>query len=91
MGDSIITFMSDFGHQDWFAGVVHGVIHEVCPGARVVDLNHSIEPGDIGRAAFIDPADRYLGMYPTAPYSFPRLMEDCCICQPAAFWTRRAV
>jgi len=53
MGDSIITFTSDFGYQDWFAGVVHGVIHEVCPGARVVDLNHSIEPGDIGRAAFI--------------------------------------
>lgn len=49
----LITFTSDFGHDDWFVGVVHGVIHEVCPEARVVDLNHTIEPGDVRRAAFV--------------------------------------
>ena len=44
MSAPIITFASDFGTQDWFVGVVHGVIHELCPAARVVDLNHTIEP-----------------------------------------------
>jgi S-adenosylmethionine hydrolase len=53
MAQPLITFMSDFGHQDWFVGVVHGVIHEICPEARIVDLNHEIEPGDAARAAFI--------------------------------------
>jgi len=53
MDAPIVTFTSDFGTEDWFVGVVHGVVHEVCPAARVVDLNHAIPPGDIARAAFI--------------------------------------
>ncbi len=42
-----------------------------------------------GNAQHIDADDRVLGPYPTAPYSFARLREDCCICQPATFWRRR--
>jgi S-adenosyl-L-methionine hydrolase (adenosine-forming) len=53
MSHPIITFLSDFGHEDWFTGVVHGVIHDVCPGAPVVDLTHAIPPGRITRGAFI--------------------------------------
>jgi S-adenosyl-L-methionine hydrolase (adenosine-forming) len=49
----IITFLSDFGYEDWFVGVIHGVLHETCPDARVVDLNHAGEPGNIERAAFV--------------------------------------
>lgn len=39
-----------------------------------------------GTANYIDADDRITGHYDTADYSFARLMEDCCICQPAAFW-----
>jgi S-adenosylmethionine hydrolase len=49
----IITFLSDFGLQDWFVGVVHGVLHLVAPEVRIVDLNHQIPPGDVSRAAFV--------------------------------------
>src|SRR5262245_24313654 len=49
----IITFTSDFGRSDWFVGVVHGVIHAVCPDARVVDLTHDVPPGHVARAAFV--------------------------------------
>jgi S-adenosylmethionine hydrolase len=49
----IITFTSDFGHEDWFVGVVHGVLYGICPEARVVDLAHGIPPGNIARAAFV--------------------------------------
>jgi glycosyltransferase involved in cell wall biosynthesis len=42
-----------------------------------------------GKAYRIDEDDRVLGDYATADYSFARLMEDCCICQPAAFWRQR--
>jgi S-adenosylmethionine hydrolase len=53
MARPLITFISDFGQEDWFVGVVQGVLHETCPDARIVDLCHAIEPGDIERAAFI--------------------------------------
>jgi len=49
----LVTFTSDFGHEDWFVGVVHGVVHEICPPARIVDLTHAIPPGDVGRASFV--------------------------------------
>src|SRR5262249_20776417 len=39
-----------------------------------------------GDANYIDSQDRVVGGYATAPYSFDRLVHDCCICQPAAFW-----
>lgn len=34
-------------------GVVHGVVHGICPGARLVDLTHAIPAGDVTRAAFV--------------------------------------
>jgi glycosyltransferase involved in cell wall biosynthesis len=42
-----------------------------------------------GNAYHIDEGERTLGEYPTAPFNFERLLQDCCICQPAAFWRRR--
>src|SRR5258706_536920 len=53
MSPPIITFLSDFGREEWFVGVVHGVIGELCPEARVVDLSHEIPLGNVARAAFI--------------------------------------
>jgi hypothetical protein len=42
-----------------------------------------------GNANYIDEQDQITGCYNTATYSFPRLMQDCCVCQPAAFWRTR--
>ncbi len=53
MARPIVTFTSDFGHQDWFVGVVHGVLNGVCPECHVVDLTHTIPPGRVARAAFL--------------------------------------
>jgi len=49
----LVTFTSDFGRVDWFVGVVHGVVLEICPRARIVDLTHEIPPGLVERAAFV--------------------------------------
>jgi S-adenosylmethionine hydrolase len=49
----LVSFVSDFGHQDWFVGVVHGVVLEISPRARIVDLTHEIPPGQVERAAFV--------------------------------------
>jgi glycosyltransferase involved in cell wall biosynthesis len=60
------------------------------PGAiaRVVEHLRDHPECDLvyGDADYIDAEDRVTGAYPTADYSFERLMEDCCICQPAAYW-----
>lgn len=53
MATPLLTFVSDFGTADWFVGVVHGVVYELCPESRITDLTHSIAPGDIGSAAFV--------------------------------------
>lgn len=44
-----------------------------------------------GNADYIDVEGNVIGTYSTAEFSFERLMQDCCICQPAAFWRRRIV
>lgn len=42
-----------------------------------------------GTADYIDENGDVIGTYASADYSFERLMWDCCVCQPAAFWRRR--
>ncbi|MCU1485005.1 MAG: hypothetical protein JWN67_1751 [Actinomycetia bacterium] len=42
-----ISFLSDFGHDDEFVGVVKSVIREIAPDAAVIDLTHSIPPFDV--------------------------------------------
>jgi S-adenosyl-L-methionine hydrolase (adenosine-forming) len=46
-----ITFLSDYGLDDEFVGVVHGVIARVCPGAQVIDLGHGIPRHDVRAGA----------------------------------------
>ena len=46
-----IAVITDFGHQDPFVGIMKGVIANISPQARVIDINHSIPQGDIQRAA----------------------------------------
>jgi len=49
----IITFLSDYGLQDEFVGVCHGVIARRCPRAHVIDLTHGIPPYDVRAGALV--------------------------------------
>jgi S-adenosyl-L-methionine hydrolase (adenosine-forming) len=49
----VITFLSDYGLQDEFVGVCHGVIARRCPHARVIDLTHAIPPHDVRTGALV--------------------------------------
>jgi len=42
-----VFFLSDFGTQDEFAGVVHAVIARHAPGTTVIDLTHHVPPFDV--------------------------------------------
>ena len=82
MPTPIITFTSDFGMRDWFVGVVHGVILERCPDARIADLSHAIDPGDVASAAFVLEA--------AAP-DFPAGTVHLAVVDPGVGTARRAL
>jgi S-adenosylmethionine hydrolase len=42
-----ITFLTDFGLQDDFVGVCHGVMARIAPDARVIDVTHGIAAQDV--------------------------------------------
>jgi len=42
-----ISFLSDYGLRDEFVGIVKGVIVDIAPHARVIDLTHEIPPFDV--------------------------------------------
>ncbi len=44
---SLITLTTDFGSGDYALGQVRGVIWQIAPEARLVDLTHEIPPQDI--------------------------------------------
>jgi len=82
MARPIITFTSDFGLDDWFVGVVHGVLHAGCPDARVVDLTHAVPPGHLAHAAFVIEA--------AAP-DFPAGTVHLVVVDPGVGTSRRAL
>jgi S-adenosyl-L-methionine hydrolase (adenosine-forming) len=49
----IITFLSDYGLDDEFVGVCHGVIAGISPQARVIDLTHGVPRGNVRAGALI--------------------------------------
>lgn len=42
-----ISFLSDYGHQDEFVGVVHSVIRSLARGVQVLDICHAVEPFNV--------------------------------------------
>lgn len=46
-----ITFLSDYGYEDEFAGVCRAVIARVAPEARLIDLTHGVPRHDVRRGA----------------------------------------
>ena len=48
-----ITFLTDFGLQDDFVGVCHGVIARIAPDARVIDVTHGIPPHAVQQGAVV--------------------------------------
>ena len=48
-----VTFLTDFGLQDDFVGVCHGVIATIAPDARVIDVTHGIAPQAVLQGAVV--------------------------------------
>src|SRR5215469_16402272 len=48
----IVTFTTDFGLQDAFVGIMHGVVLNIEPATRIVDICHAVASYDILDAAW---------------------------------------
>ncbi|NMG06629.1 SAM-dependent chlorinase/fluorinase [Brasilonema sp. UFV-L1] len=48
----MITMLSDFGDRDIYVGVMKGVIAQINPELKVIDLTHQIPPQNIAAARF---------------------------------------
>jgi S-adenosylmethionine hydrolase len=49
----VITFLSDYGLEDEFVGVCHGVMLRIAPHVRIVDIHHGILRQDIRHGAIV--------------------------------------
>jgi S-adenosyl-L-methionine hydrolase (adenosine-forming) len=48
-----ITFLTDYGLEDGFVAACHGVAARIAPAARVIDITHLVQPGDVRRGAAV--------------------------------------
>ena len=48
-----LTFLTDYGLEDAFVAVCHGVASQIAPDLRIIDITHLIPPGDIKRGAVV--------------------------------------
>lgn len=78
--DKSIALLTDFGNRDPFVGVMKGVLAQRAPKARVIDLCHGIEPGDIRGAA--------LALKMSVPY-FPKGTLFVTVVDPGVGSARR--
>ena len=76
-----VTFLSDYGHDDEFAGACRAVIARLAPEARIVDLTHGIPAGDVRRGA--------LALEATAAHSGPAV--HLAVVDPGVGTERRGV
>jgi len=49
----LITLLTDFGYSDTYVAQMKGVILCINPEARIVDITHSVAPGDVISASFL--------------------------------------
>ncbi|MGC8876443.1 SAM hydrolase/SAM-dependent halogenase family protein [Thermus sp.] len=77
-----VFFLSDFGLEDPYVGVVKAVLRERAPGVAVVDLAHDLPPQDLRRAAY--------ALFEAVPY-LPEGAVVLAVVDPGVGTSRRAV
>ncbi|HET7482013.1 MAG TPA: SAM-dependent chlorinase/fluorinase [Actinomycetota bacterium] len=77
----IVSFLSDYGLEDEFVGVCHGVILGIAPHVRVIDIHHNILRQDIRHGAVV--------LRQTAPF-IPESVH-LAVVDPSVGSSRRAI
>lgn len=77
-----IALLTDFGTRSPYAAAMKGVAVGIAPGARVADLSHAIEPGNVREAA--------LALEAIVPY-WPAETIYVCVVDPGVGSARRGI
>jgi len=48
-----ITFLTDFGLEDDFVGICHGVMKKIAPEVEIIDITHGIQPHGVLQGAIV--------------------------------------
>jgi S-adenosyl-L-methionine hydrolase (adenosine-forming) len=76
-----ISFITDYGLEDGFVAACHGVAARIAPAARVIDITHLVQPGDMRRGAAV--------LAQTVPYLPPSV--HVAVVDPGVGTARRGV
>ncbi len=77
-----ITLTTDFGMQDAYVGVMKGVMANIAPDARFIDITHTIPPQDVSGAAYV--------LWTALPY-FPPESVHLVVVDPGVGTARRPI
>jgi S-adenosylmethionine hydrolase len=50
---ALVTLLTDFGTADSYVAEVKGVVLSLAPGATLLDITHSVPPGDVRSGAYL--------------------------------------
>ncbi|HDM09291.1 MAG: SAM-dependent chlorinase/fluorinase [Deltaproteobacteria bacterium] len=78
----VITLLTDFGMADPYVGIMKGVMLGINPDARLVDISHGIQPGNIFEAGVV--------LKESYAY-FPRGTVHVAVVDPGVGTSRRAL
>ncbi len=78
----LITLTTDFGLNDAYVAAMKGVILDINPEARIVDICHNVAPQNIPQAAFV---------LSTAYQFFPKKTVHMVVVDPGVGSQRRAI
>jgi len=78
----VIALLTDFGARDSYVASMKGVILAGSPSASIVDISHSVKPGDISQAAFL---------LWSAYRHFPRNTIFVCVVDPGVGTSRKVL
>lgn len=78
---SYISFLTDYGLEDGFVAACHGGAARIAPAARIIDITHLVQPGDVRRGAAV--LAQTVGYLPPAVH--------VAVVDPGVGTTRRAI
>jgi len=80
--EPVIALITDFGQDDPYVGIMKGVISNLSPRTRLIDLTHDITPGDIQKAG--------ISLWMARPF-FPDGTIFLCVVDPGVGTDRKAI
>ena len=78
----LLTVTTDFGHRDGYVAAMKGVMLQIEPSLRIVDVTHEVAPHDVMEAAFL--------LHQTAPH-FPSDTIHLVVVDPGVGTGRRPI